>query len=81
MLFWEHYLVKIDMLIHESLVLNVRWSMKNNLLQRNDTVFLFNVGLHGSKVRLVETLLLQNIFDHNLLIDMIFGRLNTIQVY
>lgn len=58
MLFWEHYLVKIDMLIHESLVLNVRWSMKNNLLQRNDTVFLINVGLHGSKVRLVETLLL-----------------------
>jgi len=55
MLFWEHYLVKIDMLIHESLILNVRWSMKNNLSQRNDTVFLINVSLHGSKVRLVKT--------------------------
>lgn len=58
MLYWEHYLVKIDTLIHESLVLNVRWSMKNNLAQRNDTVFLINVSLHGSKVRLIETLLL-----------------------
>lgn len=57
MLYWEHYLVKIDTLIHESLVLNVRWSMKNNLAQRNDTVFLINVSLHGSKVRLIETLL------------------------
>lgn len=58
MSFWEHYLVKIDILIHESLVLNVRWSMKNTLAQRNDTVFLINVSLHGSKVRLTENLLL-----------------------
>jgi len=55
MLFWEHYLIKIDTLIHESLVLNVRWSMKNTLAQRNDTVFLINVSLHDSKVRLIET--------------------------
>lgn len=58
MLFWEHYLEKIDFLIHESLVLNVRWSMKNTLAQRNDTVFLINVSLHGNKVRLIETILL-----------------------
>lgn len=63
MLFWEHYLLKIDTLIHESLVLNVRWSMKNTLAQRiNDTVFLINVSLHGSKVRLIETLLLLQYF-------------------
>jgi len=50
MLFWKHYLIKIDTLVHKSLVLNVRWSMKNTLAQRGETVFLINVSLHGNEV-------------------------------
>lgn len=50
MTYWEHYVEKIDILVHESLILNVQWSMENVLAQRDDPIFLISVSLDGNKV-------------------------------
>ncbi|XP_025195967.1 dynein heavy chain 2, axonemal [Melanaphis sacchari] len=70
MLYWDHYLIKIDTLIHESLVLNVRWSMKNTLTQRTETVFLINVSLHGNKIKYNPSLIQLVVYSMKLLLDM-----------
>lgn len=54
MSFWEHYVEKIDILVHESLILNVQWSMENVLSQRDEPIFLISVSLDGNKVRLIS---------------------------
>lgn len=52
MLYWEYYVHKIDSLIRESLILNVRWSMGNILAQRDEPIFLINIKLDQAKVRM-----------------------------
>ncbi|XP_026819508.1 dynein heavy chain 2, axonemal-like [Rhopalosiphum maidis] len=70
MLFWKHYLIKIDTLVHKSLVLNVRWSMKNTLAQRRETVFLINVSLHGNEIKYHPSLLQIVVYSMKVLLDM-----------
>jgi len=47
----EHYMEKIDILVHDSLVLNVRWSMENIVTQRDEPKFMISVSLDGNDVR------------------------------
>lgn len=60
--YWEHYVEKIDILINESLILNVQWSMKNVLLERDGPIYLINISLEDQKVRFLEILF---IWEHN----------------
>lgn len=53
-LYWEHYVEKIDILINKSLILNVQWSMQNVLSQRDEPIYLININLEGQKVRFIE---------------------------
>lgn len=52
---WETYVEKIDFLINESLILNVRYSLNNILLQRHYPIFLINVSLDGKQVRISQS--------------------------
>lgn len=54
MFYWEHYIEKIDNLIHDALILNVRWSMENILARRDKPLVLLNISLHGKYVRSIE---------------------------
>lgn len=53
LLYWEHYVEKIDILIQKSLILNVQCSMDNVYAQHNDPIFLISVNLDGNKVRCI----------------------------
>lgn len=56
LLYWEHYVEKIDILINESLILNVQWSMQNVLSEQNEPIYLINTSLENQKVRCIEIL-------------------------
>lgn len=48
--YWNRYLEKIDHLIHEALILNVRWSIEIIRMQRNEPICLISVNLNKDKV-------------------------------
>lgn len=50
MTYWNNYIKNIDILIRESLILNVQWSMKNIVNRRSSPKVLINVRLENQKV-------------------------------
>jgi len=58
MCYWEHYIEKIDILINDALILNVRWSMENILARRDKPLITINISLHGKKVRSMEMIIM-----------------------
>lgn len=53
MLYWEKYVLQIDSLIRDSLVLNAQWSLSNILSQREQSIFIINLKLEEKKVRML----------------------------
>jgi len=58
---WEHYIEKIDCIIHDALILNVRLSMENVLARRDKPLIFINISLHGKNVSSMEIVIVSNL--------------------
>lgn len=59
-LYWNRYLEKIDFLVHEALILNVRWSIEIIRAQRNEPLCYISVALSNNKVSFLSKFSVKN---------------------